>query len=229
MIREEAFRRSAPSIWHTDWLVLRGLAGALGRIEAKGSVLDFGCGTQPYRALVTAHGLSYRGADFSADADIPIAPNGTLPTDIEKADVILSMQVLEHVRDLELYFDEIGRALKEDGVLLLSTDGTWLYRPHPQDYRRWTRTGLQHDIETRGFLVEDMASIAGPLATTTLIRLTSFAWILRPIPLVGGAIANLLAVIMNLRAVLEDRLTPPQVRDDNGCVYIVRCRKAPRA
>jgi len=232
MRREEASRRSAPSIWHTDWLVLRGLVTALdralARIEVKGDVLDFGCGAQPYRPLVAAHGLAYRGADFSADAEISIAPNGTLPADIEKADAILSMQVLEHVRDLDLYFSEIDRALKDDGVLLLSTHGTWLYHPHPQDYRRWTREGLQHDIEMHGFLVEEMTSIVGPLATTTLIRLTSFAWALRCLPVVGGAIANMLSIIMNLRAALEDILTPPQVRDHNGCVYIVRCRKAPR-
>lgn len=233
MSRDEAFRRKAPSIWHTDWLVLRGLTAALdqalGRIGKRGSVLDFGCGAQPYRALIGAHGLDYRGADFGEGADISITPDGKLPPDTGKADVILSVQVLEHVCDLDLYFEEISRAMKDDGVLLLSTHGTWLYHPHPQDYRRWTRTGLQQDIETRGFVVEDLISIVGPLATTTLIRLTSFAWILRRIPLVGPVIANILAFFMNLRAVVEDRLTPRQVRDDNGCVYLVRCRKAARA
>jgi hypothetical protein len=68
--------------------------------------------------------------------------------------------------------------------------------------------------------------IVGPLATTTLIRLTGFAFVLRKLPIVGSALAKLLAVIMNLRALAEDAVTPDNLRRDNACVYLVRARKA---
>jgi hypothetical protein len=116
--------------------------------------------------------------------------------------------------------------MQDDGVLLLSTHGTWLYHPHPEDHRRWTRTGLVLDLADRGLVVEDVRAILGPLATTTLIRSTGFAFFLRKVPLVGSVVARLVTALMNLRAMLEDRLTPPQIRNDNACVFFVRARKA---
>ena len=44
----------------------------------------------------------------------------------QSADLALSFQVLEHVRDLQTYFSEARRVLRQDGSLLLSTHGTWL-------------------------------------------------------------------------------------------------------
>jgi hypothetical protein len=33
-------------------------------------------------------------------------------------------------------------------------------------------------------------------------------------------------VLMNLRAMLEDKITPQSVRHDNACIYFVSARKA---
>ena len=70
------------------------------------------------------------------------------------AKVIVSFQVLEHVWDLDWYFSEIRRLLAPGGTLLLSTHGTWLYHPHPTDFRRWTREGLRMELSSRGFVVQ---------------------------------------------------------------------------
>ena len=109
---------------------------------------------------------------------------------------------------------------------MLSTHGTWLYHPHPTDFCRWTRTGLVLDLEARGLVVDEVFAIAGPLATTTMLRLTGFAFVLRRLPVLGPLIAGLLAVVMNLRGLLEDAITPAQMRMDNACVYLVRARVA---
>ena len=227
----ERNRRRTPRVWDTDWLMLRGLAGAiedqLRRSVASGArLLDFGCGSMPYRALVEQRGAIYVGADFDAEGAIAIAGDGSLPVADASIDAVLSVQVLEHVRDLDRYLGEAGRVLKKEGVLILSTHGTWLYHPHPEDHRRWTRTGLVADLEARGFRVEEIEAIAGPLATTTLIRLAGYAHFLRRVPLVGGAMARSLAVLMNARAWLEDRITPAALTRDNGCIYMTRCVKA---
>jgi SAM-dependent methyltransferase len=141
------------------------------------------------------------------------------------ADAVLSVQVLEHVRDLDTYFAEIRRLLSDDGTLLLSTHGTWLYHPHPEDHRRWTSTGLVGELEAAGFDVDEILPFVGPLATTTLIRETGFVYALGRVPLVGRGAGKLLAALMNVRAVLEDKLTPESIRRDNACVYLVRARK----
>ncbi len=231
MSHADSLRRLTPRIWDTDWLMLRGLgrsiAAQIERSVAPGSrLLDFGCGSMPYRSLVEQRGAAYIGADFGVDEAVAIHPDGSLPVGDANVDVVLSVQVLEHVRDLDRYLAEARRVLKDDGILLLSTHGTWLYHPHPEDHRRWTRTGLVADIEARGFRVEEIEAIAGPLATTTLIRLAGYAFFLRRLPLLGGALANLLSVVMNLRASLEDLITPAALRRDNGCIYMTRCVKA---
>lgn len=224
--------RSARRIWDTDWLVLRALARML-RLQAAahvapGSVVvDFGCGDMPYASAMRELGFDYRGADIGASGPLQIDPEGRIPLPTACAGAVLSIQVLEHVRDLTSYCREIRRLLRDDGTLLLSTHGTWLYHPHPEDHRRWTRTGLALDLATQGLIVEECLPIAGPLATTTLIRLTGFAYVLRKLPLLGPLLAPCLAVVMNVRAWLEDLITPPQLRMDNASVYLVRARKAP--
>lgn len=222
--------RAQPRPWQTDWLMLRGMRRTFDRLAGAHlrnglTLLDFGCGDQPYRQLVQAHGTTYIGADFGDAAEVRISPEGIVAAPDASVDVVLSVQVLEHVRDLDLYFAEIDRVLKKDGTLLLSTHGTWLYHPHPEDHRRWTRTGLVHDIEARGFTVREIEAIVGPLATTTMIRLTGFAFMLRRIPLVGGGIAAMLSMVMNARGWVEELITPATIRNDNGCVYVTRCEK----
>ena len=225
----EAARRGAPRLWDTDWLMLRDLGRALERqiagwIARGERVLDFGCGTMPYRSLVEGAGAVYVAADF-APIEVQISSDGRLPLGNGAADAVLSVQVLEHVRDLDRYLGEAHRVLRDGGLLLLSTHGNWLFHPHPEDHRRWTRTGLIVDIEARGFEVDAIEAIVGPLATTTLIRLAGFAFFLRRLPITGDLLASALAVLMNARAWLEDRVTPRGLRDDNGCMYLVRCRK----
>ena len=134
------------------------------------------------------------------------------------------MQVLEHVRDLGAYFREIRRLLSDDGILYLSTHGSWLYHPHPEDHRRWTSTGLVAELDAHGFTVDENVALVGPLATTTLIRMTGFAFFLRKIPFLGTIAASALTVMMNLRALIEDKLTPAPIRQNDACVYFVRAR-----
>lgn len=230
---EDAGRRLTPRLWDTDWLMLRRLGMVIARElaiarggAAGGTLVDFGCGSMPYRAVVEGMGLFYAGADFGSPT-LPIGDDGTLPMADASADVVLSVQVLEHVRDLDRYLGEAARVLRDNGTLILSTHGAWLYHPHPEDHRRWTRTGLVLDIEARGFAVQSVEPLVGPLATTTLIRLAGFAFVLRRLPIAGRALAGGLAMVMNLRSWLEDRVTPAAIRRDNACIYVVRCTRAP--
>lgn len=221
-----AGRRLRPRIIDADWLVLRGMAESFQQVFAEHireghQVLDFGCGTMPYRAMVEHCGGTYVGADFDG-APVTISEDGRIARDDSSVDVVLSVQVLEHVRDLDTYFSEIARILKPGGVMLLSTHGTWLYHPHPEDHRRWTRMGLVNEIASRGWKVAFCEAIVGPLAWTTLIRLTGYCFALRKLPLLGAPISAAVAFVMNVRAWIEDKLTPAGIREDNACVYLVR-------
>jgi len=222
--------RNNPRIWDTDWLVLRPLARLIedhvrAHVRPPASLLDMGCGDMPYKSTIERLGIAYIGADLDDSADLRIDDKGQVPLDAGSIDALLSVQVLEHVRDIPAYCAELRRLLSDDGTLFLSTHGTWLYHPHPEDHRRWTNIGLVAELEGQGFAVEEIVPVVGPLATTTLIRLTGFVYVFGKVPLVGRPIGKLLGVIMNLRALLEDKLTPEAIRRNDACVYFVRAKK----
>jgi SAM-dependent methyltransferase len=226
-------RRLRPRMTDSDWLVLRSMRSAIEQIAAQvtksGQVaIDLGCGDQPYRSVFAARGLVYRGADFE-NAEIHIHESGRVEAADRSADLVLSFQVLEHVRDVGKYLGEALRILRDNGWLILSTHGAWLYHPHPEDHRRWTRQGLLAEMATHGFETTECIAILGPLAWTTIVRLTCGYQLCLRVPLIGRALAGLLALFMNTRGYVEDLLTPEWVRQDNACVYVTLARAAGRS
>jgi len=214
----------------TDWLVLRGMRPAIEKLAAQVGragqrAVDLGCGSQPYRPIFDSRGLTYTGADFTA-AEVRIDASGRVELPDASADLVLSFQVLEHVRDVGRYLGEARRVLRRGGSLILSTHGTWLYHPHPEDHRRWTRAGLLAELAAHGFETTECVPVLGPLAWTTLLRLICASHAIRRIPLIGTPLAALLALIMNARGILEERITPEWVRRDNACVYVTLSRLA---
>jgi SAM-dependent methyltransferase len=233
MDTECAARRLHPRMTDTDWLVLRGMRPAIETLaarvaEAGKTAVDLGCGSQPYRSVFTSRGLAYRGADFDG-AEVHIDARGRVDLPDGSADLALSFQVLEHVRDVGQYLAEARRLLRSGGWLILSTHGTWLYHPHPEDHRRWTRTGLVAELADNGFETTECISVLGPLAWTTLVRLTCAHHACRRVPLLGAPLAALLALAMNARGLLEEQITPEWVRRDNACVYVTLSRATGRA
>ncbi len=217
-------RRLHPRITDSDWLVLRKMRPAIEAMavrvaEAQKVVIDLGCGAQPYRTTFEALGFDYRGADLGG-ADLAIDKSGRVDASDASADVILSVQVLEHVANVDIYLCEALRLLRPGGWMILSTHGTWLYHPHPEDHRRWTRPGLISELGRHGFETTVCIPILGPLAWTTLVRLTCIYHSCLRLPLLGGALARAIALVMNMRGLLEDALTPAWVREDNACVYV---------
>jgi len=162
--------RASPSVWQPDWLVLREMARVLRGLLADpalrlqgAEVIDFGCGSRPYESWFAAAGARYRGADIDGAHELAIRADGTLACGDAQFDLAASFQVLEHVWDVATYLRECRRVLRPDGWLLLSTHGTWLYHPHPTDFRRWTAEGLRREIEAQGFRLVRMEPVVGPL------------------------------------------------------------------
>jgi SAM-dependent methyltransferase len=225
-------RRSPRFWWDHDWYVLRelrrGIEAVLDRpdvLRTGQRVVDFGCGDRPYQPLLEARGARYVACDLEGEVDVRIEPGQPLQLPDEDAEGVVSFQVLEHVWDLDWYLSECRRLLKPGGWMLLSTHGTWLYHPHPTDFRRWTRDGLTGEIAARGFEIVDVRPIVGPLAWTTLFRLFALRHILTKVPLLGPLALVPSVCFMNARMLVEDAVTPAGLRDTNASVYIVLARK----
>lgn len=188
-------------------------------------VVDLGCGDRPYEPLFRQRGCDYVACDLDGRDVVRMEPGRPVPLNTGSADGLVSFQVIEHVWDLDWYLGEAHRLLKPDGWLLLSTHGTWLYHPHPHDYRRWTRDGLVRELETRGFEIQLVSAVVGPAAWTTQFRLLGLREVLLGIPVVGRFLLYPIACVMNLWMALEDRITPAPVRELNASVYVTLSRK----
>jgi len=229
----DASRRLAPRPWRdADYHVMKQLRRAIEHaldtgptLHAGHRVLDLGCGDQPYATLITGRGAQYVGCDIDGDVDVRINPGQPLPLPDASADGIVSFQVLEHVWDLDWYLGECRRLLKPGGWLLLSTHGTWLYHPHPTDFRRWTRTGLERELRARGFETLTTGAVVGPLGWTTVFRLLGMREVLRRVPVAGPLLLVPLTLLMNLRIALEELMTPAHLREANASVYVTVSRK----
>jgi SAM-dependent methyltransferase len=225
--------RATPRFWQPDWLVLREMARVLRAMLADpalglqgAAVLDFGCGARPYEGWFAAAGARYRGADIDGAHEVAIGPDGRLAGADGEYDLVASFQVLEHVWDVATYLGEARRVLRPEGALLLSTHGSWLYHPHPHDYRRWTAEGLQREVESRGFRLVRMEPVVGPLALTTVFRALGVAHVLKPLPLAGPVLAGGAAMLLNACAWLEERITPRAITAVNACTYIALFRRS---
>lgn len=224
-------------LWRHDAYTLRRMQGAFERAivgllnagvldKERSSVVDMGAGDVPYRPLFEDHCKTYMACDLEMRPGIDVVFDdcGTLPLPSGTADCIVSFQVLEHVWDLDTYLSECHRILKEEGRLILSTHGTWLYHPHPGDYRRWTRDGLCRDLELRGFEIETIDAVVGPLAWTTQFRTFAYHHVLSKLGPIGRLVAAAFCMAMYPRMVIEDWATPKALHDTNAAVYCVTAR-----
>ncbi len=122
---------------------------------ARGILLDYGCGGQPYRQLFEGRVEKYIGADVAAAAgiilDIEFLPNHQLPLPDASVDTILANQTLEHVPDPSFYLGECRRLLRRGGTLILTAPMQWRHHEVPFDYLRFTRYGLTELLRKAGF------------------------------------------------------------------------------
>jgi SAM-dependent methyltransferase len=118
--------------------------------EHVGSVLDYGAGNSPYRRFVSCdrYITADVGQNLACDIDHLIVPGEPLPFAAGAFDLVLLLDVLEHVSDPVFVLREIRRVLAPSGRLIISLP--FLYREHetPNDFVRYTVFGVR-ELVTR--------------------------------------------------------------------------------
>ena len=135
---------------------------------AKGDLLDVGCGEIPYRSLFSSSLGRYVGMDRNPPSGAKqrslialIGDACCLPVKADSFDTLLSTQVLEHLPEPGLFFQEANRVLNQGGHLILTAPQSWEVHEAPHDYYRYTCYGLRHLAEKNGFRVMVLRSRGG--------------------------------------------------------------------
>jgi SAM-dependent methyltransferase len=126
--------------------------------SARGTLLDAGCGGQPFRWLLP-QGVSYIGMDIvDAKEKFGYMQPGTLyysgdvwPIESGSVDLVLCTETLEHVIEPAPFLSEAHRCLKRDGRLVLTVPFAARWHFIPNDYWRFTPSGMEHLLSKAGF------------------------------------------------------------------------------
>lgn len=142
------------------WLCRRELYQVLREVAPglEGAVLDFGCGTGPYKELLvnmrSYTGLEYDTPENRAGKSADIFYDGvTIPCEGASFDGLLATQSLEHIPNPERIAAEWARVLRPGGKILLTVPFMWPEHEMPYDFRRYTSSGLKNLLEEHGFKV----------------------------------------------------------------------------
>jgi SAM-dependent methyltransferase len=171
------------------------------------SVLDVGCGAKPYYPFFEPFASEYVGVDVKdAAADLEGSVE-SIPVADGSFDVVLCTQVLEHANDPAAAVRELRRVVKPAGQVLASTHGVQIYHPNPDDYWRWTHSGLERLFRENA----DWASLsvtpgAGTAACLGMLINTYADILLRRIRL--GPVASAFCAAVNRAAAAVDARAP---------------------
>jgi SAM-dependent methyltransferase len=134
----------------------RDLSAVLPSVE--GTVLDVGCGAQPFRSLINPK-ATYLGIDTDeAKAHFGYEmPNTTYfsgniwPVGDASVNVVLCTETMEHVLETRPFLAEAARCLDSGGTLLLTIPFAARWHFIPYDYWRFTPSSLNYLLTASGF------------------------------------------------------------------------------
>ncbi len=140
-----------------------------------GNVLDYGAGNSPYRTIISCD--RYVKADLTqntaGDIDCIIRPGENLHLPDADFELILLLDVLEHVSDPVFVLGELRRLLKPGGKAILSLP--FMYREHetPHDHARYTAFGISTLVAAQGgriFRLKKVGNVACTLVSLFIER-----------------------------------------------------------
>ena len=189
--------------------------------QSGASLVDYGCGNMPYRSLFQPLVSKYTGIDLPGNvmADVIAEDPNRTPLDAQSVDILLSSQVLEHVADPPRYLQEAQRLLKPEGILILSTHGSWPYHPDPHDFWRWTSEGLKKTITEAGFEIVHFRGVMGPASSALQLWQDAVYFRMR------GFFRKPFTRFLQFLIRKADRACADEARDRDASVYVVVAKK----
>ena len=116
-----------------------------------GTVLDYGCGRQPYRGIVEQSGGTYFAYDRPGFGGSVVEENVGVP--VAHVDAVICTQVIQYVANPSEFIDVLAHHLRDGGWLLMTGPTNWPVL-EGADLWRLTPAGIAHLLEARVALVE---------------------------------------------------------------------------
>ena len=210
--------------------VLRVLAPRL-----QGRILDFGCGSKPYRSLFETD--NYTGLDFEnpghshKNENVDVYYDGRkIPFENESFDSIFSTEVFEHIFNLEEILPELNRVLRPGGLILVTCPFAICEHESPNDFARYSSYGLKHLMEKNGFVTEEFRKTGNSVETVFQLWMMYIhqhitPWF-RKVPVVRSVFRFMVYTSLNLCGRLFSRILPE--RKDLYLNNVILCRKIKR-
>ena len=198
----------------------------------RGRMLDFGCGSKPYRGLFEVE--EYIGLDYEnpghphLNEQIDVFYDGNrLPFADASFDSIFSSEVFEHVFNLRDVLTELHRVLKPGGLILVTCPFAICEHEVPNDFARYSSYGLRDLMERHGFDLVKQEKTGNSVETVFQLwimyihqHITPFV---RRIPIVRSAFRFFTYTSLNLWGLLWSKLLPD--RQDLYLNNIIVCKK----
>lgn len=198
--------------------------------HARGAVLDVGCGSMPYRAVIEKHAAGYDGLDIEPRAlglRYLCSVTDMAPVPDTSYDTVLCSEVLEHVGDPAAALTEIYRVLKPGGTLIVTVPFLGRLHEEPHDYFRFTKHGLASLLGRAGLEPiswKTTGSVAGFLGHQVSTVLVGATWHVAVLKWIAYGVN---AALIVAPSVLIDRLSGP-IREKLPLGYVVVARRAGR-
>lgn len=229
-IRKESFLTTPLAIIvNPFYIIRRGLYLTILEFSKKiygQRILDFGCGSKPYKNLFSKADL-YIGIDiensghYHGDSKVDVYYNGKdIPFPDNSFDAIVCFEVLEHVFNIDEVLKELWRVVKPKGQLLISIPFAWDEHETPYDFARYTSFGITYLLEKNGFKVISQKKTTTYYLALCQLRIAYLVQHVLPNGRFLGNLSQLLIVLpLTLSALLLDKFYPK--RYDYFCNSVV--------
>lgn len=145
----------------------------------KGDLFDLGCGEAPFKDFFLKFCDSYTGVDWTktfhdSKVDIVSNLNEKIELDNEVADTLISISVMEHLCEPQVFLNESFRILKKDGNFILQVPWQWWIHEAPHDYFRYSPFALEYMFNKAGFSDIQIEATSG-FFTTWILKMNYFS------------------------------------------------------
>jgi SAM-dependent methyltransferase len=185
--------------------------------EMNGLLMDFGCGSKPYKSLFNVE--KYIGVDFEnpghphLNEQIDVFYDGRqLPFENEHFDSVFSSEVFEHVFNLDEVLKEINRVMKPLSKILITCPFAICEHEIPNDFARYSSYGIKYIFEQYGFEIIKQDKTGNSVETVFQLWIMYIHQHITPyvkkIPVVRSAFRLITYTSLNLSALLLSRILP---------------------